>query len=794
VDVTASGSAGTASYQFTWTVNPYVTVSPIADQSNTEGDSVYLPVQASDAGGASLTYTAAGLPPGLSLDPNSGVISGTVTAGDALQEPFVVTLTAGDGTYTSSQTFNWAVMPATPPAPPTRGNPGSQNNQADDSVSLQLQASDAAGYPLTYTATNLPDGLVLDPDGGLISGTIAPDAASTTPYQVTVTASDGASNTVSQTFSWSVNPSPISAQLAPQSPVEGVDVGPVTVATFTTTDLNSQLEDFTATVNYSNGIIDNGTVVGQNGSFSVTDDHVFPETGSYPITVTITSDQGVTVSTSGSVTVAEAPLTLTGGFQQGMAIGLAQSGFVEMAVLQDANMDATPMDFSAQANLGDGNGWVPVRNLYSLGEGRFAVMVPYNPGMLQGTYTVAVQVADGMGAPVTTSSTLVVGMLEAGPLATLTVGGSVPGPNPSPPTYTATIQWGDGGSSTVTVPAGSIPNSFIVQASHAYLQDSLSQPGGVYNVSVTVPTPNGVWSSTGTVVVVRPTGVGGGNEVVETPAGTLSNVSLGTFTEPDTSDPPAEFSATVNWGDGTPPDTTATVVGSNGVYQVLGSHTYSTAGTYTVGVQVAQHWDSALYFLYLQSAVLAVAAGDDAMSESGAKKIMSYITPGKPRTCQSDGDADDQKDRAQSMASQIWSKAAIGGLGDVGITVITAPVSAVKSPLKALVDAAKDKAAGDAKAFVKNLIASNVDVYTFEAKEKGEARYARMSLLYNRKTGDFIAIYEGQVGRTVDNAGMANYRLTDTNLQKFSFVITGKTNAGGTTHDDVSAIKWQVPK
>jgi hypothetical protein len=48
-------------------------------------------------------------------------------------------------------------------------------------------------------------------------------------------------------------------------------------------------------------------------------------------------------------------------------------------------------------------------------------------------------------------------------------------------------------------------------------------------------------------------------------------VEVATFTGPDASDPATEFAAQVNWGDGTPPDTTAVVSGSNGQYHVLGS-------------------------------------------------------------------------------------------------------------------------------------------------------------------------------------------------------------------------------
>jgi hypothetical protein len=53
-------------------------------------------------------------------------------------------------------------------------------------------------------------------------------------------------------------------------------------------------------------------------------------------------------------------------------------------------------------------------------------------------------------------------------------------------------------------------------------------------------------------------------------------------------DSASEFSAEINWGDGT--TSMGTVQGSNGLYQVMGSHTYAAAGFYAVSVTVLQGW------------------------------------------------------------------------------------------------------------------------------------------------------------------------------------------------------------
>ncbi len=58
--------------------------------------------------------------------------------------------------------------------PPVVTNPGTQNNATEDAVSLQIQATDGddGSQTLSYEATNLPPGLEIDENTGLISGII----------------------------------------------------------------------------------------------------------------------------------------------------------------------------------------------------------------------------------------------------------------------------------------------------------------------------------------------------------------------------------------------------------------------------------------------------------------------------------------------------------------------------------------------------------------------------------------------------------------------------------------------
>lgn len=82
-----------------------------ASQSNALGDAVSLAVVASDADGDTLRYLAGGLPDGLTIDADTGRISGA----PARIGQFNVTVTVSDGRLSSSANFDWGVDAATLP-------------------------------------------------------------------------------------------------------------------------------------------------------------------------------------------------------------------------------------------------------------------------------------------------------------------------------------------------------------------------------------------------------------------------------------------------------------------------------------------------------------------------------------------------------------------------------------------------------------------------------------------------------------------------------------------------------
>jgi hypothetical protein len=110
-----------------------------------------------------------------------------------------VTVTANDGRGgTDSETFSWTVNAAN--VAPVVTNPGNRTGTVGLTVNLQIVATDGNSDPLTYSATNLPTGLSINPTSGVITGT--PTTAQT--RTVTVTANDGRGGTGSATFTWTI--------------------------------------------------------------------------------------------------------------------------------------------------------------------------------------------------------------------------------------------------------------------------------------------------------------------------------------------------------------------------------------------------------------------------------------------------------------------------------------------------------------------------------------------------------------------------------------------------------------
>ena len=111
--------------------------------------------------------------------------------------------------------------------PPTLAGVADRNNEVGQSVSLQLQGSDAEGQALQYSAQSLPVGLQLNSNSGLVTGSLSAAGSSTVTFSVRDSA--GASSQ-DQSMQWIVtepvvvNQRPVMADLVAQVHTTGQSV------------------------------------------------------------------------------------------------------------------------------------------------------------------------------------------------------------------------------------------------------------------------------------------------------------------------------------------------------------------------------------------------------------------------------------------------------------------------------------------------------------------------------------------------------------------------------------------
>ncbi|MGI0088280.1 MAG: beta strand repeat-containing protein [Nitrosotalea sp.] len=145
--------------------------------------------------------------------------------------------------------------------------------------------------------------------------------------------------------------------------------------------------------------------------------------------------------------------------------------------------------------------------------------------------------------------------------------------------FTATINWGDSTTSTGTI-ASNPSGGFDVSGSHTYASS------GSYTLSITINDNDGTSATvTGTVPVVDAPLTATSSNI--SPVNGVSFTGIVThFTDANPTAVASDFTATINWGDGSSP--TSGVIASNpsGGFDVSGSHTYSSSGSETLSITI----------------------------------------------------------------------------------------------------------------------------------------------------------------------------------------------------------------
>lgn len=373
------------------TVNPAIVFATTTLNNATVGSNYTKQITAATGGTPVFTYAVASgstLPAGLVLS-STGELTGKSTAAGNSSFSIIVTDSKGCNATT---VFNIVVTDAlaigTVPLPNGTTNVLYPNQT--------LPAATGGTGPYTYTATNLPPGLVLDPNTHVISGT--PTLAGTYPVKVTVTDANG--NKITQDYSIIVRDPLV---LAPATLADGT-VGtvylPQTIPTVTGGVANYT---YTAT-GLPNGLTFNNTTHEITGTPTLA--------GTYTVSVTVTDGDGKTVTTPYTILVKD-PLVLP------------------LATLPDGNVNVVYTSQALPAATG-GTGpyiYAALTTPPGLNFDPVTRIVSGTPTQ-SGLFTIPVTVTDNTGKKVTTNYTVrIIGALSlpTAALANGTVGTAYPG-------------------------------------------------------------------------------------------------------------------------------------------------------------------------------------------------------------------------------------------------------------------------------------------------------------------------------------------------------------------------------
>ncbi|HEX7449442.1 MAG TPA: hypothetical protein VF306_17935, partial [Pirellulales bacterium] len=331
----------------------------------------------------------------------------------------------------------------------------------------------------------------------------------------------------------------------------------VTLGTFSSPDAARQA--ITAEIDWGDGTSSAGAiVVTETDKFSVTGQHTYADEtaagASLPITVVVTDGSDKTTATlvdAATVTDSDAPLSASP-----LVIDATEmTAFTNAPVAQIFSSNAFNVagDFTATIDWGDGT--QSPGQLTGGGDGVFTLVGSHSYAE-DGKYTLSSVVTDPDGPSITVSGTaniaeaplsataVAVSGVEqttfAAAVATFTHGdGSEPVAG-----FAATIDWGDGtnGAGTVSENAG----VYTISGSHAFAED-----GSYLITAVASDKSNGESAGAiATASIAEAPFLAQGVPVTGVEQSTFT-AAVATFTHGDGSEPPGEFTATIDWGDGT---------------------------------------------------------------------------------------------------------------------------------------------------------------------------------------------------------------------------------------------------
>ena len=512
------------------------------------------------------TYVEDGANPvTVTITDSNANVSTTASSTDTTTESPISTTNGGNLNATEGAATTLTVATFTDPANEGTSAYTANINWGDGTTSAGLISLSNGTYSIQGTHTYLEEG------SHSITTTIVDDTANATAT-ANITIADAALHATGATTFTETQGSAFTAALA----------------TFTDADPNGTLTDYTATITWGDGTTSGATILAKPGNvFEVDGTHTYSATGAEPVTITINDQGGATTHANTTINVV-APTTLT---VQGDTItpveGHSFTGVV--ATIHDTN--ASP-HLTATITWGDGSTSTGTIAAVANQTGNFTVTGTHTYAEENNNVPISVKVVDGTAtataasiANISDPSVLALPVpfvgVEGQTLTNALIGVfSDPGGSEVVADYSAVINWGDGQTSTAKIVVDSSIHGFDILGTHTYTEE------GIYTPTITIS------HETSTSVVIHDAGVILDPAVNLTATNVngvegqnLTNVIVGTFTDPGGKENTSEYSATINWGDGTS-STGSIQANTTGGFNILGSHTYKDSGKFTTTVEI----------------------------------------------------------------------------------------------------------------------------------------------------------------------------------------------------------------
>ena len=427
-------------------------------------------------------------------------------------------------------------------------------------------------------------------------------------YTITVSVVDADGSKATATAGVTATPTALTA--GPAITINGnqdTPTGTVEVATFTSGNSFDTASLYAATITWGDGTAPSaGSIVRDAGGvFHVSGVHTYSTAGSFNATVLVSGGGGASINVNATAVIAAAPIS--GSVPPVVAIeGIATANNLVIATFTDTGASGTTT-FTVSVDWGDGTAPSTLAGgtltVVATGGGNYVVRATPHTYANVGSYVVTATIRDSDGAgPISPANLATVAdaaltATNGGPF-TVVEGAVLNATNGTPfitfldanPTggiadFTASINWGDGttGTGTISQPGG--PNTiFNAIGSHIFKKP------GTYTVTVSIQDKDGSHTSaTATVTATMAAHTAGPvsnfNGVQNTP---IVNVGVTTFTSGNPFDTASLYVATINWGDGTTATAGSISQDAAGTFHVIGTHTYTSAGTFNPSVVIAE--------------------------------------------------------------------------------------------------------------------------------------------------------------------------------------------------------------